>query len=362
MLLNTLATESNALHDNERDVNWHDEVAFKETFPGFMASLNNHSPANRPPGGIVVALTGATGFLGRHILRKLVSDNMVREVHCIAVRDTSKLLVNSSKVIIHSGDLREPGLRLAEDTAKRIFSNLSVIIHNRANVSFLQSYQTLRAANVLSTKILIQLSIKYASGRSLPYFHFVSTAGVTQLGTGELYEESLAVAQPQASANGYVVSKWASEKYLKNTHVSSALLVTIHRPSYILGPDAPQLDVMHNILHFAEKLRSVSRMPSVDRWLQFVGIKEVAQDIVTDVLEKEGRQGENVQYRNHCGSEKDWVRLDQLGVYLERQHGREFPTVNFTDWIDSAGMAGMPTQVKEYLSDLVTNNNTDNRS
>lgn len=79
--------------------------------------------------------------------------------------------------------------------------------------------------------------------------------------------------------------KWASEKYLENAHIGSGLLVTIHRPSYVLGPDAPQLDVMHNILNFAERLKNVPRMPSVDRWLQFVGIDDVAQDIVTDVLD-----------------------------------------------------------------------------
>lgn len=358
MLLDTLATESDIVHQSVTDINWQDEITFEEMHPSFVAG-RDHVPVDGPSGGIIVALTGATGFLGRHILQKLLNDSLVETVHCIAVRNTSKLLIDSPKVIVHPGDLTDPNLGLGEDTARHIFSKLSVIIHNGADVSFLRSYLTLRAANVLSTKALVRMTIQYSVDRPLPQFHFVSTAGVAQLGMRELYEESLLVPQPQTNANGYVASKWASEKYLENAHLSSTLPVTIHRPSYVVGPDAPQLDVMHNILNFAERLRSVPRMPSVDRWLQFVGIDEVAQDIAADVLRREGLQGTKVQYRNHCGAENDWVRLDQLGLYLERQHGGSFPKVDFAQWIDSAGMAGMPTEVKEYLINLVTNNTSD---
>ncbi|EHK21567.1 non-ribosomal peptide synthetase [Trichoderma virens Gv29-8] len=362
ILLDALTTEDNVFHQNLADIDWKDEVAFKEQLSSIIMNGKDRNAVDDPSGGITVALTGATGFLGRHILQKLVNDSMVETVHCIAVRDASKPIINSPKVIVHSGDLRDSSLGLTEDTARHIFSKLSVIIHNGADVSFLRAYRTLRAANVLSTKTLVHLAIKYAAGRPLPHIHFISTAGVAQLGTGELYEESLPILQPQMNANGYVVSKWVSEKYLENAQSFSALPVTIHRPSYVLGPDAPQLDVMHNILNFAEKLRSVPRMPSVDRWLQFVGIDEVALDITAEALKKEDPQTTKVQYRNHCGTENDWVRLDQLGLYLERQHGGEFPKVDFTQWINSAGVAGMPTQVKEYLINLVTDNNASDRS
>ncbi|UKZ54425.1 putative NRPS-like protein biosynthetic cluster [Trichoderma virens] len=355
-------SKDNVFHQNLADIDWKDEVAFKEQLSSIIMNGKDRNAVDDPSGGITVALTGATGFLGRHILQKLVNDSMVETVHCIAVRDASKPIINSPKVIVHSGDLRDSSLGLTEDTARHIFSKLSVIIHNGADVSFLRAYRTLRAANVLSTKTLVHLAIKYAAGRPLPHIHFISTAGVAQLGTGELYEESLPILQPQMNANGYVVSKWVSEKYLENAQSFSALPVTIHRPSYVLGPDAPQLDVMHNILNFAEKLRSVPRMPSVDRWLQFVGIDEVALDITAEALKKEDPQTTKVQYRNHCGTENDWVRLDQLGLYLERQHGGEFPKVDFTQWINSAGVAGMPTQVKEYLINLVTDNNASDRS
>lgn len=344
------------------DVNWQDEVAFKDHVPAsFGAAIGKPHALD----GITVVLTGATGFLGRHILQRLIANPSVAIVHCIAVRDASKLasLATSQKVVIHLGDLRDSRLGLAEDSSRHIFSGLSAIIHNGADVSFLRGYRTVRAANVISTKTLVQLSIKYHQhDRPPPCFHFVSTAGVSQLGTSELYEESLPVPQPPDNSNGYVASKWASEKYLENAHIESGIPVAIHRPSYILGPDAPQLDVMHNLLHFASKLRSVPIMPPVDRWLQFVGIDEVAGDIADDVLMSLRMGDRNVLYRNHCGDDKNWVRLDQLGPYLEKQHGGRFKEVAFQDWIDAAGRAGMPVQVKEYLSNLIADNNKDRRS
>ncbi|KAK3313006.1 non-ribosomal peptide synthetase [Apodospora peruviana] len=367
LLLNSLADANVGTTVDSNNINWQDEVAFTGKVPAnFVAATTavdkegGHIDRDAVP--VSVVLTGATGFLGRHILEQLVNNPMVRTVHCVTVRDISKLSVNSPKVVVHRGDLRDSRLGLSDNTTRRIFTGVSAIIHNGADVSFLRGYRTVRAANVLSTKTLVQLAIKYYAGDSpLPHFHFISTAGVAQLGTTELYEEPLIVAQPPPweKMNGYVASKWASEKYLENARAVSGLPVTIHRPSYIVGPDAPQLDVMHNILRFAEKMRSVPRMPAVDRWLQFVGIDEVARDIAADVLRVKASNG--VQYQNHCGDEKDWVRLDQLGAYLERTHGGvSFSEVEFRDWIDAAGRAGMPAQVGEYLRSLVIDDNAGN--
>jgi len=358
-----VATQNGGLGGNGANlINWNEEVAFKDIVPAnFTAVATGKVHIDRTaPGGMVIVLTGATGFLGRHILSQLVSSPMVKAIHCIAIRDASKanLLIQSPKVVIHHGDLRDPRLGLSDDTARGIFSGLSAVVHNGADVSFLRGYRTIRAANVLSTRTLVNLAMRYyTSDKPLPHFHFVSTAGVAQLGTKELFEEPLPVRQPPENSNGYVASKWASEKYLENTHAASGLPVTIHRPSYVLGSDAPQLDVMHNILSFAEKLESVPTMPPVDRWLQFVDIGEVAQDIAADALSGTGQATKGVEYLNHCGDEENWVRLDQLGPYLERQHpGRGgFIEVAFPDWIEAAGEAGMPIQVKEYLRNLVMN-------
>ncbi|KAK4458141.1 putative hybrid NRPS/PKS enzyme [Cladorrhinum samala] len=389
-------------------IDWQDEVAFRGPVSAdFLAAVEKARTSSHPltPSDsdtishpITVVLTGSTGFLGRHLLERLASDSRIARIHCLAVRNAAKMpahLLDSPKITIHPGDLRASNpapFGLSPETVKQIFSspNLS-IIHNGADVSFLRGYRTLRAANLVSTKILADLAIKHFTGHAsgaatsssspaiLPHFHFISTAGVSQLLRGrgsstssDLYEEPLVIVPSQGlsleqkdGVTGYVASKYASEKFLENANAAAGLPVTIHRPSYITGHDAPELDVMHNILLYAQKLRSVPRFPpgaaNNNRWLQFVGIDEVAGDIMSDVVEPVQMQ---VQFRNHCGEEKDWVRLEHLGSYLESKEGGQggrFASVEFDKWIEDAGRMGMPVQVRGYLIDLMAEggNNTD---
>lgn len=83
--LDTLTIENHASREIEADIDWNEEVAFHEQLPAITSPGNNHELNDGSPSGIVVVLTGATGFLGRHILQKLVSDDTVKAVHCIAV-------------------------------------------------------------------------------------------------------------------------------------------------------------------------------------------------------------------------------------------------------------------------------------
>ncbi|KAK3983958.1 hypothetical protein QBC44DRAFT_390153 [Cladorrhinum sp. PSN332] len=380
-LLDTTALATSQAKDNSQPAtstfDWQDEVAFKGPVPasflaaGQMARTSHRlAPSDETSPVMTVVLTGSTGFLGRYLLQKLVSNTNIARIHCIAVRNTAKMpphLLDSPKITIHPGDLRDsdPAFSLSPEMSKQIFSspNLS-IIHNGADVSFLRGYHTLRAANLISTKILAYLAIQHFTRTSpLPHFHFISTAGVSQLlnGTAELYEEPLVIPQGQPdirTANGYITTKYASEKFLENANAAAGLPVTVHRPSYILGHDAPELDVMHNILTSAQKLRSVPKtaINMSNRWLQFVGIDEVAGDIISDVVAPVHVPA--VRFKNHCGEEKDWVKLDHLGEYLESKEGGrgKFVVVEFIKWIEDAGRVGMPLQVREYLMDLMVDN------
>ncbi|KAH8895882.1 non-ribosomal peptide synthetase [Thozetella sp. PMI_491] len=360
LLLDAPVPQNAVKSTQETFIDWEKEVAL-ESYPITDVGTRTR-PMQHAGRTLEVALTGASGFLGRHILKQLVADPSVKTIHCIAVRDPSKMPAPPRKVIVYQGDLKDQQLGLTMEESSRIFSSVSIIIHNGADVSFLRGYKTLRAANVLSTKTLVRLAIENARGQALPHFHFVSTAGITQLGTGELFEESLAMAQPRDDSNGYVVSKWVSEKYIENASSSLGLPAFIHRPSFIVGIDAPHLDVMHNLLHFAKLLRSVPEVPAVDRWLQFVGIEDVAREILADIRGSFSKPQQGISYRNHCGHEENWVRMDQLGEYLERQHRTSFSSQPLQSWVADAQRAGMPVEVAEYLNGLVDADEATRRS
>ncbi|KAK4199185.1 putative hybrid NRPS/PKS enzyme [Triangularia verruculosa] len=373
LLDTTLAASKTVRTSDVVAIDWQKEVAFKEAVPG--TKRINRGPRGVDVTDITVILTGATGFLGRHILHQLLPNPLVKIIHCIAVRNTSKFpsrILDSPKIALYPGDLRDPNLGLSPVITQQIFTPSSpttktVIIHNGADINFLRPYPVLRPANFLSTKTLVRFMLKYSNpiSASPPTFHFISTAGVAQLGTSDLYEEPLFLHQhqpPDPTANGYVLSKYASEQYLHNAHLASGLPITIHRPSYILGDDAPQLDIMHNVLLYSEKLQTVPKMPAVERWLQFVGIDEVARDIAIDVLSTEPFR-DDVKYRNHCGDTQNWVRLDQLAGYLTKKHAGkvQFGETGSERWLPLAERAGLPGEVAGYLGDLIGRNGKDSK-
>ena len=328
------------------DYDWPEETRFDHDLKVVQVAQSLPWPRE----SAVVVLTGATGFLGREILDRLTAMERIRAIHCIAVRNPKKLSsITSSKVTIHAGDLTQPHLGLSEESVRQIFVHADAIIHNGADVSFLKSYASLRTANLQSTKELVRLALRHGN---VKHFHYVSTAGIAALAARELYEEPLGTYPPKGAMDDYIISKWACESYLENVSSATALCITIHRPTAIVGLNAPRLDVMHNVLHFAEQLHSVPEMAALDGWFQFVGVGIVAQAMADDTITGPKNGVGKVEYRNHCGGEDETVRIHQLGEYLEKKHGVKFITQSEVEWISRAKEAGLAPEVTEYLKSV----------
>lgn len=131
--------------------------------------------------GLEVILTGATGFLGSHILERFLDDQRISHVHCLAVRDPAKAperqpLLLSTRVSCYQGDLARPRLGLCRNDYEALSQKAHRIIHNGADVSFLKSYHSFRKPNMGSTRELARL----AAPRQIP-LHFVSSGDVVNL-------------------------------------------------------------------------------------------------------------------------------------------------------------------------------------
>lgn len=131
-----------------------------------------------------------------------------------------------------------------------IFSQVDLIIHNGADVSFMKTYHSLKRTNVSPTKYLAQLAMP----RRIP-LHFVSSASVAQLtGLDTIGEISFSKWAPGPDADGYTAAKWVAERHLEKTNEQFGLPVVIHRPSSITGEGSGRLDLMSNMF----KLRRVA--------------------------------------------------------------------------------------------------------
>ncbi|KAI3317853.1 putative polyketide synthase [Xylariaceae sp. AK1471] len=344
----TLGAMARKIRDNtfrkSEGVDWDVETTVPESF----AALRSFSKFDKPKTGVVV-LTGATGFLGRALVKQLVDSPDVQKIHCIAVRDETKLkeYISSPKVIVHRGDLSALRVGLSEESARAIFAEADALIHNGADVSFLKTYETLRAPNVTATKELVSLALTYGVR-----YHYVSTTTVGQLKKGStFYQESVAqFPPPPGFSDGYLASKWASEAFLERVNEQLGLPLWIHRPSSITGADANELDVMSNLVNFSRRLKAV---PTSQCWrgsLDFICVENAAREIADVATTSDLRQIETFgpSFIHHSGDEI--IPVEALREHMEKLDGAPYQALSLADWTKLAVDEGLSALVAAYLA------------
>lgn len=171
-------------------------------------------------------VTGASGYIGGHLVRALVSRG--DKVTCL-VRPTSRTaFLQGQPVSLVEGDLRErPSLMPA-------VRDQDVVFHLAAVISA-AGRKPYEAANVLGTRNLVEACLAAAPG--LKRFVFVSSiAAAGPSPEGEAPNEDN---EPRPVSN-YGRSKLESEKLVLAAR--DRLPVTILRPPNVLGPGQPELE------------------------------------------------------------------------------------------------------------------------
>jgi fatty acid CoA ligase FadD9 len=222
--------------------------------------LANAATLRRPNDAVrSVLVTGSTGFLGRFLalawLERLGGRDgklicIVRGTDPVQARQRIESAFNTdAKLLNHfqalaadhlevlAGDIGSPKLGLDASTWARLAESVDLIVHPGAHVNHVLPYNQLFAANVAGTAEIIRLAITTNRKR----LHYISTLGVNAV-TDHLVDEdrdirsSIPVCEiNQRYANGYGVSKWASEVLLREAHDLCSLPVAVFRPGMILA-------------------------------------------------------------------------------------------------------------------------------
>ncbi|KAJ3578897.1 hypothetical protein NPX13_g1668 [Xylaria arbuscula] len=252
----------------------------------------------------VVALTGATGYLGNGLLRALSAEPNVTKIYCLAVRNESLLkdvvpTGEAEKVCICQGDLSLPLLGLSESDARDVMAEVDVVVHNGADTSLAKSYSTIRASNVDSTKQLAQMIAQ--SGKLVP-LHYFSTVAVGNIMAAPSSRDSEQIFRPSsiahykplssktAVAQGYIASKWVCEVFLErlSTAFRASWPIYIHRPSFIAVANeaGPRTDFVHNIRLYSSYIGAVPKFTSkhIRGVIDIVPLQKVVEGIMVSVL------------------------------------------------------------------------------
>lgn len=343
----------------EKQIDWEKETQLELSAGQFRnaKSMKDWTASSRNGGSIIVILTGATGFLGKALLRALIATKEIAKVHCLAVRQVEKLsdFVDEPTVQIHTGDLTSPRLGMSEEKARHIFSESHIIIHNGADVSFMKTYGSLRQANVQSTRDLINLSLTHVDGGH--DFHFISTAGV--LGFSGEHEFPNITANgfhpPVDGSFGYSATKWASERILERASDAYGMSVSIYRPTNITGDQTPELDIVHNVIKYSQILKVVPDPKGIwDGFINLVSLEICTNDIISSILYVAYGREPGVHYLHVTGPED--IPVGGLKSYLERNDraGTWYKQVGLAQWVVKAERAGLKQLTGAYLKKLAT--------
>jgi thioester reductase-like protein len=257
-----------------------------------------------------ILLTGATGLLGRFLLRDLSAQG--RQV-AVVVRG-SKTADAESRVddllrdwrevagaevprpVVLQGDITLPGLGLSAPDREWVAGNVEEVVHSAASLSFdrREADGEPYASNVGGTANVLELCRTLGIRR----LHHVSTAYVCGLRRGRVLESELDVGQ--TPGNDYERSKIESERAVRAADFLD--LLTVHRPSIIVGD---LVNGFTNTFHgFYKPLRIVQ--PFVESFLQ----ASLESGSLLDVLGMSGAECKNLV-------PVDWVSAVMTRIILD---------------------------------------------
>lgn len=207
--------------------------------------LKTNNPYSFNPRSVL--LTGATGFLGTHILEKLIKttdatvychvrasspETALQKIEDSLEKFAIKGLKGDARIKAICGDLTEPNLGMSETDYFMLSKCIDAIYHNGAQVNHIYDYDYLYNANVRSTIDLIQFA-STGIQKQLVYISTLSAASNLNE-DGYIVEEGPGDELPAFVNNGYNLTKWVSEHLVWQAY-ERGLPITLVRPGNITG-------------------------------------------------------------------------------------------------------------------------------
>ncbi|MCP2269631.1 SDR family oxidoreductase [Actinokineospora diospyrosa] len=204
-------------------------------------------------------VTGATGFLGRRLVERLVARAGTSAVHVLVrQRSMDRYAAAASRwsrpdlVIPVIGDLSEPGLGL--DPAD-LSGAVDHVVHLGAVYDFTASAEDNDRTNVAGTRHALEFAAAVGAG----VFHHVSSIAVAGDHRGRFTERDFDLGQRHHSP--YHATKFAAERLVRE---QGRVPFRVYRPAAVVGDSRTgEMDKVDGPYYFLPALTRLARLPQV---------------------------------------------------------------------------------------------------
>jgi amino acid adenylation domain-containing protein/thioester reductase-like protein len=249
-----------------------------------------------------VLLTGATGFLGIHVLAELLSQGIT--VYCLVrgenpIERLCELLeyyfprkflgLLGDDIIVVNGDICKHQFGLDENNYRLLGSRVDIVVHSAALVKHYGDYQEFERVNVLGTQEVVTFCNTF--GQRLGHISTVSVAGneSTEMEKGFVFTESDFYFGQNYLNNVYIRSKVEAENILYQS-TDLGLKATVFRVGMLMGRYTDghfQQNIHENAMY--NRLRSIIQLKAVPidilkASLNFTPVDYCAKSIVKVLL------------------------------------------------------------------------------
>lgn len=294
-------------------------------------------------------VTGATGFIGKRLVKKLLERKgavvhfLIRKESADKVADLRSYWgVSATRAIPVFGDLTAKKLGVAAEDVKKLKGQVDHFYHLAAVYDLSADEETQVAVNIEGTRNTVDLAKAIDAG----HFHHVSSIAAAGLYEGvfreDMFEEAEGLDHP------YFQTKHESEKIVRQ---DCKVPWTVYRPAMVVGDSTTgEMDKIDGPYYFFKLIQRLRQL--LPPWMPTVGLEGgrvniVPVDFVVNALNVISHQKDITKKCYHLVDPVGYRVGDVLDIFSRAAHA---PRMNL--FVNAALLGFIPKSVKKSLMAL----------